>query len=278
MEDIHKLDCKYRELETIPVFYQKDYVKGDLHSMYTTENEILFVEEGILLVRLGQYSNIYLEKGSLFMVPPGYNLSYDVKENTTVIGVRLTNEQDFCECFATQGLITQKNPQKYYAPVSLKTNEILIYFLGGIKTWIKNNMRCPNFSQLKIKELFFILGHTYTKKELFEFFYFHLSSDTSFSRSVHNLYSDVKNVSELAQVMNYSLSGFQKHFKKVFGMPPSEWLSLQKSRKVYSDLVRNVPIKIISEKYNFNSLSHFNTFCVKYFGETPRKIQNPEKH
>lgn len=265
--------CKYQELENIPVFQQIIMPQNTIDSSYTINDKIFFIEKGSVLIQLGQFSDILLDESSIFLVPSGYNLQVKALSDTKIIHIRMLQNLNFCDCYATQSLISEKRPNKEYTPISIKCNSDICLYLESIKNYIKEDLRCPGFSQLKVNELFFLLGHNYPRKELFNFFYLHLSSDMNFSNLVHELHTQVKNVSELASVMNYSLSGFQKHFKKVFGVPPSTWLSTQKSRMVYNDLLRNEPIKMVCEKYNFSSLAHLNSFCYKFFGQSPRQIQ-----
>lgn len=270
--------CKYQKLEDIPVFERIEMKQDTSDSSYTLNDKIFFVEKGTISIQLGQFPSILLEENCIFLIPSGYNLQVRALTDTKIIHIRMLQNINFCDCFATQSLINEKNPNKEYAPASIKCNSDICLYLETIKNYIREDLRCPGFSQLKINELFFLLGHNYSRKELFNFFYLHLSSDMNFSNMVYQLHSQVKNVSELASAMNYSLSGFQKHFKKVFGMPPSTWLSVQKSRMIYNDLLRNEPIKHVCEKYNFSSLAHLNSFCYKFFGQSPRQIQRSTKN
>lgn len=269
--------CKYQKLEEIPVFERTLMIQDCTETTYTLNDKIIFVEKGSIIVQLGQYQDIIIGESSMFLIPAGYNLQIKALSDARIIHIRMLQNLNFCDCFSTQSLINEKRPNKEYTPTSIKCNSDICLYLETIKNYIKEDLRCPGFSQLKINELFFLLGHSYPRKELFNFFYLHLSSDMTFSNQVHVLHSQVKNVSELASAMNYSLSGFQKHFKKVFGMPPSVWLAAQKSRMIYNDLLRNIPIKHICEKYNFSSLAHLNSFCYKFFGQSPRQIQKSTK-
>lgn len=269
--------CKYQKLEDTPVFQRIVMQSDSINTSYTLNDKIYFVEKGQVLIRLGHFSDIILEESSIFLIPSGYNLQVQALTDSKIILIRMLQNINFCDCYATQSLISEKKPNKEYAPTSIKCNSEICLYLETIKNYIKEDLRCPGFSQLKVNELFFLLGHNYSRKELFNFFYLHLSSDMNFSNLVHELHSRVKNVSELASAMNYSLSGFQKHFKKVFGVPPSTWMSTQKSRMVYNDLLRSEPIKSVCEKYNFSSLAHLNSFCYKFFGQSPRQIQKNTK-
>lgn len=271
------LTCRYHKLEEEPIFVEEDIKVHTRLSQYTIFDRIIFVEKGNLLVQLGQFPEQILDELSIFLIPTGYNFYQHALTDVKIISIRLLQSVDFCECFATQSLINEKKANREYFPSSIKYESEIRLYLESIKKYVKEDLRCPGFSVIKIKELFFILGHNYPRRELFEFFNLYLSSDTNFSNLVYKLHSEVKNVTELAYALNYSLSGFQKHFKKVFGIPPSTWLSIQKSRMVYNDLLRNEPIKYICEKYNFSSLAHLNSFCNKFFGQNPRQIQKHKR-
>lgn len=276
-EDVKtSFECRYKKLEKTPIFGQTIIKRGLSKSIYSFSDKIIFVEKGIVSINLGTYSEITLQEGFIFFIPNGCNLTIKALVDSEILQMKLLSAFSFCDCYTIQSLTKEKKEGMEYEAIPIECNPSILFYWKTIKRHVKEDLRCPNFSQIKINEFLFLLGHSFSKKELFQFFYLYLSSDMQFSQMVYKLHAEVKNVSELASAMNYSLSGFQKRFKKVFGVPPSTWMTTQKARMLYIDLQKRTPIKIVRERYNFRSLSHLHQFCQRFFGQGPKQIrENP---
>ncbi len=67
---------------------------------------------------------------------------------------------------------------------------------------------------------------------------------------------------------------FKRSFVEEFGMPPRDWITLQRARYVYSDLINtSSSIGEIGEQYGFCSMSYFSLFCKANLGGTPMQIR-----
>lgn len=265
--------CKYQNLEKIPIFERKIYTNSTLKSEYILNDKIIFIEKGTILIQIAEFPEIILEQDLIFFIPTGYNIQFKALSDTEIIEIKILTSVDFCDCHTIQSLINENDIKAPYVPTPIKCNVNLTSYWETIKRYVDEDFRCPGFTQLKINELFFLLSYNYPRKKLFSFFQLSISPDMQFSHMVYKLHTQVKNVSELADLMNYSLSGFQKRFKKIFGIAPSTWLTTQKARRVYNDLAKNVPIKSICEEYNFSSFAHLNQFCQRFFGQGPKQIR-----
>ena len=83
-----------------------------------------------------------------------------------------------------------------------------------------------------------------------------------------------KTITELAESMNYTISGFEKKFKKAFKTTPHLWIKQKKADKIYYDLtMTDICLKEIIDNYGFKSDSYFNDFCKTNFGESPGRIR-----
>jgi AraC-like DNA-binding protein len=115
-------------------------------------------------------------------------------------------------------------------------------------------------------------------KDLRAFFSAILSDDLKFSLHIMREYHPALTVGDLAKKMNYSLTGFEKRFKKVFDMPPSKWMQTQRAQAIYHEI--NCSDKTIAElgyEFGFSSPSHFNNFCRKIFKESLGNIRKRNK-
>lgn len=126
----------------------------------------------------------------------------------------------------------------------------------------------------KTAELFYLLACSKAPEALAHFFAPVIFPDYVFSRFVLENYMSVKTVEELARLSHYSFSGFQKQFRKVFGIAPYQWMLMKKTEKVYYEIHKtSKPLKVIAEETGFAGLSQLSDFCRKRFGKSPTAIR-----
>ena len=74
--------------------------------------------------------------------------------------------------------------------------------------------------------------------------------------------------------MNYTVSGFEKRFKRVFGVSPYKWMNNQKAKMIFQQVrTTDLTLKEISANFGFTSLSRFNDFCKTNLGKPPGDIR-----
>ncbi|MDD4515584.1 helix-turn-helix transcriptional regulator [Massilibacteroides sp.] len=191
----------------------------------------------------------------------------------------MEDDIQLCECYGTVDLAVegfQLKEKKYAGDLSqaLKANSMIEIYINGLYCTIMEGLDGEDYLDIKTKELLYLLSAFYEKEELISFFSTALYTNTAFPAYIlryHHLYNSV---AELAEAMNYTVSGFEKRFKKIFGIPPSKWLREQKARRIYREVcLGRKNFKEIADKYNFSSTSTFNDFFKLAFGETPGVVR-----
>jgi AraC-like DNA-binding protein len=80
-------------------------------------------------------------------------------------------------------------------------------------------------------------------------------------------------VDELAGLVGMGRKKFDKVFKDEFGIPPSRWIQQETAKHLHVFLAEpDVTISDAMYKFRFNSPSHFNRFCRKFFNKPPGEI------
>jgi AraC-like DNA-binding protein len=156
----------------------------------------------------------------------------------------------------------------------LVPNQRLTNFVETMQEYVKDGLKCTFFFDIKIREFLFLIRAYYDRTIVFNFFKPIYSTDFVFSNDVYKNIDSVKTVKEMADALNYSLSGFEKKFKKVFNLSPYQWMQEQKARKIYHEI--HCSKKTFAEmafEYDFSSPAHFNVFCKLFFGSTPGKLR-----
>jgi AraC-like DNA-binding protein len=277
MELLYKqehLTCYNYEKGERPTIQKVSMKKGQSWNIFSIDNKVIFMLEGTLLFSFGDIIDKSIHKDKMMLIPAGSQMKSQAQEDVTFIVIRLHNTKHLCDCFSLDLLLKEDNkglkPGHYY----LDINERVESFLSFLDTCMSDGLKCTYYFELKSKEFYFLLRAYYTKKDLLSFFYPLLSHDLSFSEYVVKNHNKAKTVLELAGLMNYSLSGFQKRFKKVFGVSAYHWMKDERSKSIYHQInSTDKSLKEISDEYGFSSPSHFNDFCKANFGSTPGIIR-----
>lgn len=123
---------------------------------------------------------------------------------------------------------------------------------------------------LKTRELFYLMSVSYSLDQRSLFFQALASKDKAFSDFIYKNYRQVESIRELAALYCLSLSGFEKRFRKVFGVSALHWIALRRAADIYQEISGNQKsIKQISSDYGFSSVSHFHKFCKAKLGLSP---------
>lgn len=251
----------------------KNLTKGEIWDLVPSSNLFVCILEGELKFSNGKYINRKISKGNILLLVANTPFKGTAEKNTKLYIFKMRSETHMCDRYSLEMLMKESDssePDLSY----LEINKVLGDYLKSLDRYISDGLRCFFFHEIKIKELFYILRGYYSKEQLYAFFYPLLSNDISFSDFIQKNYQKVKTVKELADIANYSLSGFVKRFKKVFGVSAYHWINEQKATLIYREInERTKTLKEISFEYGFSSPAHFNDFCKNHFGETPGNIR-----
>lgn len=246
---------------------------ADLWENTVEESKIIFVIEGCFNISYGEIVNRKVGAGQMFILRQGYQYKAYMEENTFIVIFRINCQINFCDRFSVQQLYQEdcKTGDGFNA---LAINHRLNSFLHGTYANISDGLKCTHFLELKRKELFFLLRAYYSKEDLALLFSSLLNNDQLFSNFIYENHYKVKNIQQLVSLSSYSVSAFNKRFKKSFGISPYKWMKDQRAKRIFHEINNYTKnFKVISEEYGFSSLSQFNDFCKVHFGLTPGEIR-----
>lgn len=251
-----------------------DRVKDADFQIFNDVNKIVFVLSGKIAVSFEKLVNKEVKKGEFFFVPPKSQYRSTALEDSVILLFRLNTSFNFCDHFSFEMLLKNEAEEADEVFTKLKASRMLNAYLSATEMFLQDGLKCFYFLELKSKELLFLLRAYYTKEELYALFTPALSSDVQFSNKVFKHCDTVTSLKELADIMNYSLSGFEKRFKRVFGVPAYQWLKTRKARNIYHEIsCTKKTFAEIAFEYGFSSTSYFNDFCKANFGKTPGEVR-----
>ncbi|MDH6307713.1 AraC-like DNA-binding protein [Dysgonomonas sp. PFB1-18] len=268
------LSCYNYEKGKRPTIEKFVFRKDQEWEIFPIDNKAIFMLKGSLRFSFGDIIDEVIPSGKMMMLPAGSRCCGKAEEDCDFIIIRLHNTKQLCDCFSLDVLLREEKddfkPGLYY----LDINEKVEQYLSFLDSCMTDGLKCTYYFELKAKEYYFLLRAYYTKRDLLGFFYPLLSNDISFSDLVLKNHYKARTVQELAELTHYSLSGFQKRFKKVFGMSAYHWMRDERSKSIYHQInSTEKSFKEISDEYGFSSPSHFNDFCKTNFGSTPGRIR-----
>lgn len=242
-------------------------------------NKLVFLLSGKIMFSTGQYSNCIVEEKRILYLPTGYQFRFKSIEHSTLLVMEIHGQRYFCDNYNFKDLeknisISRYSNLKEDGPITLEINEILEKYLDPLIQFIQKQAKCKCFYNLKIKELFYIFRWFYTKETLFKFFQSALKGGDEFASYIMDNWNKYNTVGELSEAMNYTVSGFEKRFKRVFGISPYKWMVNQKAERIFHQVrTTDLTFKQISSNFGFTSLSHFNDFCKAHLGDSPGDIR-----
>lgn len=267
-------DEQYRTIEPRKIF------KGEIWKSKTLEHRLIFIRKGKLNFELKNQEIYSLEKENFVFISTNEVLRVCAILDSEVIVFRIQKKIQLCPSYPLESLRIETSNKKSsnYGVHSLQFNDILKAYLDQLNLCLSEGVSCKHYCSLKLDELFLLLRIFYSKEQLILLFSSLLTTDVTFSDYILQNHSKHHTLNELAQSMNYSTSGFEKKFKKVFGVSGYKWMKEQKVHRVF-EAISSEPknFKEIAFDLGFSSESYFYDFCKTQIGLTPGQIRKQSK-
>ncbi len=281
------LDCPNYDNRHHPAIEEKLLKTDGKWEVQPWVNKIVFILEGEIEYTTGQAGPYMARKGQILFLPANNSLSGKALVPTHLGIVRLYDKIQLCDCFRLENLMAigqaKVHSDKSYrklvaasneAPFLLEVNPVMERYLEMLTICYRAGLRCRYYNEGKIRELMFILRAFYSKEDLYHFFAPALSTDTYFSQFIMSNYNKYGNLNKLAAAMNYTVSGFEKKFRKVFHQAPYTWMRRQRAREAYHCIsTSDMSLSQIGDKFGFNSYPAFVKFIRQHFDVTPSQIR-----
>ncbi|MCC8095681.1 MAG: helix-turn-helix domain-containing protein [Tannerellaceae bacterium] len=259
------VSCRNYEQSDTPTIQYFRAARGESWKSHLNDNKIIFMIEGEVWICFDQFDE-KITRGMMIVLPGGCDCRALAEKDASFMVCRLRNNLQLCEHFSLEKLYKSTTGiGEKHAPLLI--NAPLKVYIYSLKEYISDDIRCIYFFEIKVKELFFLLRNYYTKEELKQFFSPLLSHDFFFSDFVLKNHHKVKNVKEFAELANYSISGFEKRFKRVFNISAYKWMKEQKAKTILHEIHHTrKTFKEIGWDYGFSSPAQFSDFCKSNFG------------
>ena len=267
------LNCYYYEKNN-PLIDRIEKEKGKIVNVRIQENYIIILMKGTVSISYGTVTNAVMQAGEMGMLPFNNNVILHFLEDSTLLVFKLRMNLSFCDHLPLETLFDDKIKNNISGFKFLKMKKRIIDYVENMEKYIEDMLKCSFFLELKIRELLYIIRIYYPYTDLQQFFNPIINKDLMFAEEVYQFSIQAKTIAELSEMMKYSVSGFEKKFKNVFGMSANKWIQQERAKRIYHELnCSTETIAEIGHNFGFTSPSHFNDYCKRIFKFTPGKIR-----
>jgi len=246
---------------------------GNKMQILSELNQIVFISNGVLTVSYSAISDKKVKDGESILMPMHSPYIFTALTDATVLVMKLNNNVNFHDYFPSD-LLSKEDKIDEKNIGFLKPCQRMIEFSNTVKNHLDDGINNVRFFDLKIEEFLFLIRLYCDKKQISNFFAAIYNSDFIFSNAILRNFDKAKTVKDLAILFDYSLSGFEKKFKRVFNQSPYQWMQMQRAKRILHEI--NYSPKTftkIAAEYGFSSPAHFNDFCRLFFASTPGKLR-----
>lgn len=260
-----------------------DLRQGEYSELTCHSNKVLLVVRGLIECAQDGYLLESVPGRSLIFIRMGIQCRITACRESLLVVLRYGNkmyQKDSSAQAYTNGVMANTATEDHLLDLPdgqmpvLPFNVYMRNFVAGLLPGILYAADAEFYAGIKICEFFFLVGMSYSERDRARFFESLDTAEQSFATFIYCNYKRAASVRELATMACYSLSGFEKRFRKIFGQPASQWIARQKALMIYTEICdTQKPFKILSYEYGFSCPSHFTRFCRKHLGKAPALIR-----
>lgn len=268
-----QIDCKLCPKISEGVLVYRRFPQGQHFSAQKCiQNCMIFMLKGELLVNSNEYPGTTLRSRQVILQAIGSQIELLALTDVEYIVYWFTELPVICKERYKEILDRSEAPLTYAPLITIPKLRSLLEDLSEYLQ--EQSYACDKYIDIKCQELVYILTCYYPLQQISTFFYPISTYTEGFHYFVMHNYGNVKNVEEFAHLGGYTTTTFRRLFKNMYGVPVYEWILDKKREGIINDLQSTKQrISVISNRYGFDSLSHFAHFCKDSFGDTPRALR-----
>ena len=257
------------------IFRYIELDNGICRKLYEASDSFVYILNGNITVSYERNRRRNLATGETLLITKDTFIQFEIIDKAVLIFLKLENIVRHFSQTSIKSLIEISEGEEWNI---LKARGHFHEFWRLIFLYLKDGIDMNGIDQLIEDQLFMLIKEYYSMKEISVFLHTLLDENILFADLVKNNCLRVNSISELAQLANYSSSGFIKKFQKCFNEAPYQWITKFKAKRIMQDICFTQDYFCeISDRYGFTSQSYFYTFCKKHYGLTPTELRKQGK-
>jgi AraC-like DNA-binding protein len=271
------LNCPYYQKKDSPMFEVINRNAGVGISRKMTLAALVFVDEGEIEFSFNSNPFRTAHRNEFFMLPADTEFTVRFLQSTSLLCFHIAAETDFC-WHIRQKLLG-------YPPSNTDGQNFILSALDIIRKYIDiflaitgKGVLCVKYLDCQICTLLDLICVFYPFESLIEFF--EPLRSCAFGRGINFKSEVLKNrhklfkVTQFAAATHMSRTTFRRHFERVFGMNPHDWIKQERIKHVEQELKYGIlPLQQVAQKTGFVSIRDFYSFCRKNLGKTAMEIR-----
>lgn len=269
------LNCQHYTSADNASFIIKVFKKGDRMQHDPEKSVIVFLQKGILSIIDDKYHHYTIADNQMWFTYRDTEVCAKAESDGWLITCHISSQMNLCNRFTLQQLAHSIDPNEEVPPFyQLPIHPRITEFLTLLKGTLEDGVGCLHYHVLKLDELMIYLRLYYNKVELARFFHQLAGANLVFKEFVLDHYKQVRDIKELAQKANLSISTFNRRFKETFHESPQKWMITRRSENILRDIfMSELSFSEIADKYGLSSAAYLTTFCKKHYGKTPNSLR-----
>jgi AraC-like DNA-binding protein len=239
------------------------------------DSSLFFVLSGV--VRISSGNKVFartVTSGHLFLFPSQTSVTVYCLQDAAILICPFLSNNYYQEISISELLHVEVEQPSNVLKFRGRINEFSALIVG----YLADRITDASLYEILKKQLFILLRLYYTSDELAAFFDTVIGKDLVFKDFILKNCLKTHSLDELAQLSNYSVSGFKKRFLRCFDSPPHRWILQYKAKLILHEIQSSSkPFKEIAAQYGFCSQTYFHAFCSKHFGCSARTIRKGGK-
>lgn len=264
--------CRTGQIDVRTAFtYYEPGAKEEIRNNDLPLNFILFVLKGQLEISCNEFENRLFQSGEMIFLLRSSAVCVKAMKKTKLYVMYFDTLLSPCDLQIAKAYMPDAEKTAYdFRPVSIPAP--VQAFLDQLLYFQQQKVDCLHFNSLKHREFFILLRRFCPRADLIALFSPLISHSVKFRNKVLEKYSKLVNgrVTEFAGLVGMGRKNFDKRFREEFGTSPAKWMQQETAKRLRLYLAEpDVTISDAMDKFHFNSPSHFNRFCRRYFNQSP---------
>ena len=237
-------------------------------------NYIIFVFEGVLEVSCNEFENRRFQSEDMMFLLRSSSVHIKVKKSAKLYVMYFETFLSSCDHQLFKAYLPDVE-KIIYDFRAIRMPEPISAFLKQALFFQTQKVDCMHFNNIKHCEFFILLRRFCSREDIVMFLSPLIGRSLTFRNKVLEKYMLLKSgrVTELAGMVGMGRKNFDKRFLEEFGVSPAKWMQQEKAKHLRVFLTEpDVTISDAMDKFHFNSPSHFNRFCHRYFKSSPGVI------
>jgi len=240
------------------------------------EFALVVVREGLIEFWWENRTPRQAVSGELFLLPANVDFTVKFIEYSSLLYLYIPQEMEIC--WHIKQMISGYSVKSEEKGSVLKINDLIEKQIELFIETTKSQQLCTKCLNLQIHSILYTVCANYPTDLLTDFFlpirYAVSRHLTNFQDIVMHNKNRLFSVTEFAAETFMSRTTFRRHFERVFGTNPQDWITQERLKLIEHELKYDIkPLGEIAKLAGFNNSREFYVYCKKYFGKTATEIR-----